>query len=147
MRLRRARARALLGIAVPDRRIEELLERLEMRVEREPDGWRVTPPAFRFDITIEEDLIEEIGRMIGYDEIPSTPGSADGSARARDGDAACRRTASPMSLAARGYAEVVTYSFVDPALDEAVNPGAKRARSRIRSRATWRCCAARCGPA
>ena len=86
VRLRRARASALLGIAVPDPRIEELFERLEMRVERETDGWRVTPPAFRFDVTIEEDLIEEIGRMIGYDEIPSTPGTPTARARARDGE-------------------------------------------------------------
>ena len=126
VRLRRARARALLGLAVPDRRIEELLERLEMRVEREPDGWRVTPPAFRFDVTIEEDLIEEIGRMIGYDEIPSTPGSPTAVlGRATETRVSPDRIAD--ILTARGFAEVVTYSFVDAALDEAVNPGAQRA--------------------
>jgi len=126
VRLRRARASALLGIAVPDRRIEQLFERLEMRVEREADGWRVTPPAFRFDIAIEEDLIEEIGRMIGYGEIPSTPGAPT----AVLGLATETRVSSDHIadvLAARGYAEVVTYSFVDPTLDAAVSPGAQAA--------------------
>jgi len=126
VRLRRARASALLGIAVPDERIEELLERLEMRVEREADGWRVTPPAFRFDVTIEEDLIEEIGRMIGYGEIPSTPGTPTAVL-----GVATETRVSPDHiadvLAARGYAEVVTYSFVDPALDAAVSPRAESA--------------------
>src|SRR5262249_6518479 len=122
VRMRRARAAALLGTSVPDRRIEQVLERLEMKVERDADGWRITPPAFRFDITIEEDLIEEVGRMIGYDEIPSTPGSA----RALLGQATETRVSDDRVadlLVARGYSEVVTYSFVDAELEAAVNPG------------------------
>jgi len=122
VRMRRARATALLGIAVPDQRVEQLLERLEMKVERDSDGWRVTPPAFRFDIAIEEDLIEEVGRMIGYDEIPSTPGSA----RAVLGQATEARVSPDRVadlLAAHGYSEVVTYSFIDAELEAAVNPG------------------------
>ena len=126
VKLRRARASTLLGIAVPDRRIEQIFERLEMRVERDADGWRVTPPAFRFDITIEEDLIEEIGRMIGYDEIPSTPGAPTAVL-----GLATESRVSPDHigdvLAARGYAEVVTYSFVDQELDAAVTPDARPA--------------------
>jgi phenylalanyl-tRNA synthetase beta chain len=119
--LRRARLGALLGIAVPDRQIEQLFKRLEMRVAREPDGWRVTPPAFRFDIAIEEDLIEEVGRMIGYDEIPSTPGAPTATLGvATESHVSPERIAD--LLAARGYAEVVTYSFVDPALEAAVDP-------------------------
>ena len=126
VRLRRARASALLGIAVPDRRIEQVFERLEMRVEGDADGWRVTPPAFRFDIAIEEDLIEEIGRMIGYDEIPSTPGTPTAVlGLATETRVSTDRIADV--LAARGYAEVVTYSFVDPELDAAVTPGARPA--------------------
>jgi phenylalanyl-tRNA synthetase beta chain len=126
VRLRRARATTLLGIAVPDGRIEQIFERLEMRVEREADGWRVTPPAFRFDIAIEEDLVEEIGRMIGYGEIPSTPGAPSAVL-----GLSTETRVSPEHiadvLAARGYAEVVTYSFVDPALDAAVSPDAQSA--------------------
>ena len=108
----------------------------------------MTPPAFRFDITIEEDLIEEVGRMVGYDEIPV---DARDRRRACSGCAtesrASTRIGSPMRSSTRGYAEVVTYSFVDAALDAAVSPGAEPVGSRIRSPATWRSCAARCGRA
>ena len=122
VRMRRARASALLGIEVPDARIEQLLQRLEMKLERDADGWHVTPPAFRFDITIEEDVIEEVGRMIGYDEIPSTPGRV----RAVLGHATENRIPAERIadlLADRGYSEVVTYTFIDAELEGAVNPG------------------------
>ena len=89
----------------------ELFERLEMRVERDPDGWRVTPPPFRFDITIEEDLIEEVGRMVGYDA-----NSVDARHRrlivlglATESRVSPNRIADV--LAARGYAEVDDVQF------------------------------------
>jgi phenylalanyl-tRNA synthetase beta chain len=71
--LRRDRLQTVLGVDVPPAKVAAILERLEMQVESAADGWRVTPPAFRFDVAIEEDLIEEVGRMIGYDAIPATP--------------------------------------------------------------------------
>ncbi len=121
--LRRERLEALLGMALGDTQIESALERLEMTVDRGPGHWRVTPPAFRFDLAIEEDLVEEVGRMIGYDHIPITPGNATeqlGTATEKvvDPDRALD------VLVARGFAEVITYSFIDPELEEAVNPGA-----------------------
>jgi len=122
IRLQRARVSSVLGLTVPDSRIGRVLERLEMRVERDSDGWRVTPPAFRFDITIEEDLIEEVGRMVGYDQIPPTPGTMrERLGRATESAVTPERTAD--RLAARGYSEVISYSFVDADLEEAVNPG------------------------
>jgi len=122
--LRRERLRAVLGLEVPDRQVEQLLGRLEMRVERSGDSWQVTPPSFRFDIAIEEDLIEEVGRMVGYDHIPATPGSVTerlglASETVVRGDHLADR------LIARGYTEVVTYSFIDPELETAVNPGTR----------------------
>jgi len=85
-------------------------------------GWRVTPPAFRFDIAIEEDLIEEVGRMYGYDAIPATPGEA-----VERLGLATEKAVEPDHiadlLAARGYAEAITYSFVDASLDALVKPG------------------------
>ncbi len=125
--LRRERIEAVLGMTVSGPDVEQLLARLEMRVEPDGEGWRVTPPAFRFDIAIEEDLIEEVGRMLGYDRIPSTPGVAV----ATLGTATERRVPSAdlaATLAARGYAEIVTYTFIDPALEEAVNPGTEPVR-------------------
>ena len=120
--LRRERLRAVLGIDVPAKRVAKIFERLEMKAKSATAGWRVTPPPFRFDIAIEEDLIEEVGRMFGYDAIPATPGEAVerlGVASEKtveiDGIADL--------LAARGYAEAITYTFIDPALDALVKPG------------------------
>ena len=119
--LRRERLREVLGVDVPAKRVGEIFERLEMNVETTPGGWRVTPPPFRFDVAIEEDLIEEVGRMFGYDAIPSTPGEA----QERLGAASEKAIESERVvdlLAARGYAEAITYSFVDLGLDALVSP-------------------------
>jgi phenylalanyl-tRNA synthetase beta chain len=112
----------VLGLEVPDSQVAELLGRLEMRVEHSNDGWQVSPPSFRFDIAIEEDLIEEVGRMVGYDHIPSTPGSA--TARlGLAGETAVDTDRLADLLIARGYTEAITYTFIDPGLEAAVNPG------------------------
>jgi phenylalanyl-tRNA synthetase beta chain len=122
VRLRRERLGAVLGLEVAAAEVEQLLGRLEMRIERSNDGWRVTPPSFRFDIAIEEDLIEEVGRMVGYDRIPSTPGSAV-ERLGLAGETAVGNDRLADLLIARGYTETITYSFIDPALEAAVNPG------------------------
>ena len=121
--LRRERLEALLGMALTDEQIESSLERLEMQVERGPGHWRITPPAFRFDLAIEEDLIEEVGRMIGYDEVPITPAAATEQLGAATEKSVAADRALDV-LVARGYTEVITYSFIDPELEEAINPGA-----------------------
>jgi phenylalanyl-tRNA synthetase beta chain len=121
--LRRARLGTVLGLEIPGKRVTALLQRLGMLVEASRDGWRVKPPSFRFDVAIEEDLIEEIGRMVGYDAIPATPGAAvERLGLASETDVAAERLADV--LAARGYSEAITYSFIDPALEALVNPGA-----------------------
>jgi phenylalanyl-tRNA synthetase beta chain len=120
--LRRERLHAVLGLAVPAHEVRAIFERLAMRVEENRDGWRVVPPSFRFDIAIEEDLIEEVGRMIGYDRIPVTPARAiERLGRATEQTVDADRIAD--LLVARGFSEVITYGFVDPALEALVNPG------------------------
>lgn len=110
--LRRARLARLLGLSVPDAEVERILEALGLKVERNDDGWRVTPPSRRFDIAIEEDLIEEIARIHGYDAIPTTLPA--GAARlvapteTRVDTAAVRG-----QLASRDCLETVNYAFVD----------------------------------
>ncbi|MCE9568562.1 MAG: phenylalanine--tRNA ligase subunit beta [Rhodocyclales bacterium] len=112
VRLRSARAARVLGITLPEARIEAMLRGLGLHLEKTSEGFSVTPPSFRFDIEIEEDLIEEIARIHGYDNIPSQPPVARMAMMP-----ATESSRSPMSLrravAERDFHEVVTYSFVD----------------------------------
>jgi phenylalanyl-tRNA synthetase beta chain len=112
--LRTARATRVLGIALPDERIEAMLKSLGLQVERVAEGFRVTPPSFRFDIEIEEDLIEEIARIHGYDNIPSVPPVAR-MAMMPAGESRKSAMALRRQVATRDYHEVVTYSFVEAA--------------------------------
>ena len=70
--LRRARLAAVLGAGIPDDQVENSLERLGFPLERTREGWSATIPSHRPDIEIEEDLIEEAARSVGYDFFPST---------------------------------------------------------------------------
>ncbi len=110
--LRRARVSRVLGIGIADTEIERILQALGMQVSRDDEGWRVVPPSRRFDIAIEEDLIEELARIHGYERIPTTlPGGATRVAvqsETRVEPSTVRR-----QLAAREYLETVNYAFVD----------------------------------
>jgi phenylalanyl-tRNA synthetase beta chain len=123
VQLRTSRVARVLGIDLAEARIGEMLRGLGLQVEKTSDGFSVTPPSFRFDIEIEEDLIEEIARIHGYDNIPSLPPVARMAMMP-----AMETSRTPMYLrrlvAERGYHEVVTYSFVEAAweADFAVNP-------------------------
>ncbi|MGH8134372.1 MAG: phenylalanine--tRNA ligase subunit beta, partial [Steroidobacteraceae bacterium] len=122
VRLRARQLARLLGVEVPAERVAGVLASLEMKVAPTADGWAVTPPAHRFDISIEPDLIEEVGRLVGFETIPET--DAEGPQRFRklpEEDPAERSILE--SLAARGYQEAITYAFVDPALQERLFPG------------------------
>ncbi len=114
VRLRTARAAKVLGIELAAERIESILKGLGLNVERQGGDFLVTPPSFRFDIEIEEDLIEEIARIYGYDNIPSQPPVAQMAMMP-----ATEQSRTPMNLrrlvAERDYHEVVTYSFVEAA--------------------------------
>lgn len=114
VRLRPARARRLLGIELNDGAIVALLERIHLAVHRDGDALLVEPPSFRFDIEIEEDLVEEIARLHGYDAIPAV---APQGALAMLGSPESSRSVWDLRhlLAARDYQEVVNYAFVDEA--------------------------------
>ncbi|HVX03726.1 MAG TPA: phenylalanine--tRNA ligase subunit beta [Rhodanobacteraceae bacterium] len=113
--LRRARVARVLGIAIEDMEIERILTALGMLVETQADGWRVTPPSRRFDIEREEDLIEEVARIHGYDAIPpSLPAGAP--PVPRDDESELPVSALSAGLAARDYHEAICYAFVDPRL-------------------------------
>ncbi len=116
--LRRARLARVLGTTVTDAEVARILSALGLDVVANADGWTVTPPARRFDLAIEEDLIEEVARIHGYDAIPTTlPGGgvrllAPSETRTSDHDA--RR-----QLVARDYLEAINYAFVDAGLLQA----------------------------
>jgi phenylalanyl-tRNA synthetase beta chain len=116
IRFRPARARKLLGIALDDTGMAAHFARLGLSFTQDSAAWQVQAPAYRFDLTIEVDLIEEIARLEGYDRLPTVFPS--GEARMRPAPEAQRGTdAIKMRLVARGWQEVITYSFIAP--DEA----------------------------
>ncbi len=119
--LRRTRIDQLLGLEIPTQQVEDILQRLGMTVVPEHDGWRVTPPTFRFDIECEADLIEEVARISGYDAIPEhRPQLPSGSRAVSEQTVEIRQVR--QSLVERGYMEAVTYSFVDPRLQALIDP-------------------------
>src|SRR6185312_2954854 len=119
IKLRRSRLSLLLGIEVPDVEVGSILTRLGFEVSTDKAGWNAVPPSHRFDIEIEEDLIEEVGRVHGYDCIPAAHyPSRQGMDRLPEGRLDLRRLR--QVLVERGYQEAVTYSFVDSALQTRV---------------------------
>ena len=118
--LRAAQITRLLGIAIPEAEVGTRLRALGMRVESEAPGrWQVTPPSWRFDITIEADLIEELARCGGLDAIPEV---APTGARIIAGSSETRSNERNVLqlLAARGYSEAVTFGFTDPELQQKI---------------------------
>jgi len=119
--LRKARIGQLLGVLPAADEVTDILTRLGMTVAGGGEGWQVQSPTYRFDIAIEADLIEEIGRVYGYNRLPSVilQGALDvqplieGNLSIED---LCQ------VLVSRCYQEAVTYSFIDPALQARINP-------------------------
>ena len=119
--LRQNRIKRILGVAMDDTEVQQIFQRLGMSVEVRDDGWTVIPPGFRFDIAIEADLIEELGRIYGYNNLPQSSllmrselGLATESRleldRVKD------------LLVDKGYQEAITYSFVGQEIQKAIAP-------------------------
>ncbi len=109
--LRRARLKRVLGVEVADAEVARIFTALGMQVETSADGWQITAPSSRFDIEREEDLIEEVARIFGYDNIPTlTPTGA--LTLTIEPEARINELALREQLAARGYYEAVNLSFV-----------------------------------
>ncbi len=119
IRLRRARLSSLLGVAIDAETVVAILERLGMHVRPTEDGWDVVAPGFRFDIDIEADLIEEVARIYGYDEIPTSTAIAATPLRPNT-ESKIDLNQVADTLVARDFQEVVTYSFVDAVSNQAV---------------------------
>ncbi len=117
IRLRRDRITHLLGMVIADDVVEKILGGLEIEVSPAEDGWDAVAPSHRFDLSLEVDLIEEIARIHGYDEIPeATEISGTPLEVVTESTIDLDRVAA--TLVARDYQEAVTYSFVDASANE-----------------------------
>jgi phenylalanyl-tRNA synthetase beta chain len=124
VRLRRDRLTRLLGIAVPDGQVQSIFKNLQMQVTPSAAGWSVVPPAHRFDIAIEEDLIEEVARIMGFAAIPERPALRPQNFLSLP-EAMPSERAVLEALVARGYHETISFAFVDPALQGLLFPNAE----------------------
>lgn len=111
------RLRQVLGTDIPAATVTSVLEALGLDVTPGNDDWTVVPPSYRFDLAIEDDLVEEVARIYGYDEIPEATGSAE-QPLAPVPEALLPGDVLADALVARDFAEVITYSFVDRPDDE-----------------------------
>lgn len=119
--LRRARIQRVLGFALDDATVQNLLQRLGLLLQPSEEGWLATPPSHRHDLTIEVDLIEELARLHGYDHLPARMPKASA---AIDPRAEGHMTLNALQdrLVTLGYQEVITYSFVDTPLLQKITP-------------------------
>ena len=136
--LRFAQIKRVLGIEMPAEDVVEILQRLGMTVAgmtaadmkaagmevqstADSEGWLVTPPSFRFDVEIEADLLEELVRVYGYNNIPRTSPSYHSVIQPQP-EAKNSLSNIKNSLVNRSYYEAICYSFVDPAWQKIIDP-------------------------
>lgn len=115
--MRIERCRKVIGMPIPADVMEETFRRLGFVYTRTEEAFTVTPPAYRFDIEIEEDLIEEVARLYGYEKMPDRPPMQRIEMRAEK-----EATRSPHDLrremAVLGYQELINFSFVPEAWEK-----------------------------
>lgn len=118
------KVKKLTGLNVTEHEMMSILKGLGMEVEVQKDHWRVEVPTHRFDLTLDVDLVEEITRIHGYDKIEAEPVMASmqaGKAHATE----VLLTEISTFLSDKGYHEAIHYSFVDPAIQQAMYPDAQ----------------------
>jgi phenylalanyl-tRNA synthetase beta chain len=111
-KLRMAKLNSILGITLEENLVAKLFDQLGFEYQLKAGVFEVSPPSYRFDIEREEDLIEEIARLHGYDNIPAIAPVAD-LRMLPDAEGRASRHVFQDTLVANDYQEVVTYSFVD----------------------------------
>ncbi|MFT7528188.1 MAG: phenylalanyl-tRNA synthetase beta chain, partial [Arenicella sp.] len=111
--IRLPRLQQLLGMQLDSQEVADILGRIADSVTASDAGWSITPPSYRFDIECEADLVEEVARVKGYDNIPTAiPRIAPRSIAASEDKVDLRKLRH--TLVARDFNEAITYSFVDP---------------------------------
>lgn len=110
--LRMAKLNSILGITLDESLVAKLFDQLGFTYTKKAGVFEVSPPSYRFDISREEDLIEEIARLHGYENIPAIAPIAD-LGMLPDAEGVVTPSVLQDVLVANGYQEVVNYSFVD----------------------------------
>ena len=113
VRMRVSRAHKIIGVPVPAMDMADIFGRLGFRHVRDGEAFVVTPPSYRFDIEIEEDLVEEVARVYGFERIPARPPRTPAAMRPQP-EAQRSRHALRRRLADADYQEAINFSFVDP---------------------------------
>ncbi|QWK95877.1 phenylalanine--tRNA ligase subunit beta [Plesiomonas shigelloides] len=120
--LRRSKLDALIGYHVEDDVVTDILTRLGCQVSKTAEGWTAVAPSWRFDMEIEEDLVEEVARIFGYNNIPNEAPMAELRMNDhREANLPLKRVKA--ALVDKGYQEAITYSFVDPKVQALLHPG------------------------
>lgn len=120
--LRREKLDRLIGHHVEDAQVTDILTRLGCKVQHNGDHWVAVAPSWRFDMQIEEDLVEEVARVYGYNNIPDVPVKASlVMTKHREANLSLKRVKN--LLVDRGFQEAITYSFVDPKVQALLHPG------------------------
>jgi len=118
--LRTKKVSNIMGVVIKDSDVKSILDKLNLTYTKHEDRFLVTPPSFRFDLTIEEDLVEEVIRVYGYNNIPAiTPISQNKMLTPIGGKKSIYSIKS--SLANLGYNEVISYSFIDKETEESLH--------------------------
>ena len=119
--LRKAKLEQMLGRDFDAGEVSALLTRLGLKVETSSEAWVATPPSWRFDLSIEADLVEEVARMVGYDHLPTTA-LGGRMALPRVPETQTSQAVLADLLVTRGYHEAISYSFVSPELQRVLDP-------------------------
>jgi phenylalanyl-tRNA synthetase beta chain len=119
--LTEAKLARILGISIAKAEVTAIFSRLGLSVSETADGWQVSVPGYRFDISIAEDLIEEVARVYGYNSIPNVAPQAALKMRSFN-EAELNVQRLRTVLVDRGYQEAITYSFVDPKVQQQLFP-------------------------
>ncbi|KDN10065.1 phenylalanine--tRNA ligase subunit beta [Gilliamella sp. Imp1-1] len=121
IQLRRSKIDRIIGYTIETQKITDILIRLGCKVEYKDNVWIVKSPSWRFDLQIEEDLVEEVARIYGYNNIPNANLKIESVMKPKPESQISLRRVKDL-LVDRGYQEAVTYSFVDPKVQQILYP-------------------------
>lgn len=121
IKLRHSRIKRILGMEFTAAEVENIFQKLNFDYKKTSDGWEITPPSYRFDIQLEVDLIEELARIYGYQNIPIHMPNAELQCKIIPENKITLDRIRRL-LIDRDYFEAITYSFVSSKLQQILDP-------------------------